>query len=199
MPKGGLLHVHLDATVDPSLLLRISLEHPAIHVRSLIPLTADNLNNPQYLPEFRPLPVSKYGKGLDIASPDYVPNTWVPLKAARQAFSLGVASFDQWVVGALTINPEEAYKTHNTVTKVGMRLLFRNINVNVPCKIWLKFKSVFLVSQVGSGRCAAGLYFSTCVGTYPIYSGLGTVHSRVFSGKRGRWYYVHRNPNQLSG
>ena len=123
MPKGSLLHVHLDATVDASLLLQIALEHPAMHVRSVTPLTTDKLNSPQYLPEFRPLPVLEYNKSFDIASPDYVPNTWIPLKEARQVCSLGVASFDRWVVGALTINPEEAYKTHNTVTKVGIRLL----------------------------------------------------------------------------
>ena len=115
MPKGSLLHVHLDATVDISLLLKIALEYPAIHVRSPTPLAA---TNPQPLPEFRALPVSEYGKRLDIAGPDYVPNTWIPLKEARQACSMGTAAFDKWVVGALTINPEEAYKTHNTVTKV---------------------------------------------------------------------------------
>ena len=118
MPKGSLLHVHLDATVDASFLLQIALEHPAMHVRSTTPLTMDNLNSFECLPEFRPLPVSEYGKSLDIASLDYVPNTWIPLKEARQACSLGVTSFDRWVLGAMTINSEEAYKTHNTVKKV---------------------------------------------------------------------------------
>lgn len=123
MPKGGLLHVHLDATVDVSLLLQFALEHSAIHVRSTAPLTTDKATSLLPLPEFRPLPVSEYGKGFDIASPEYVPNTWIPLKDARQACSLGTAVFDQWVVGAMTIDPEEAYKTHNTVTKVGKSLL----------------------------------------------------------------------------
>jgi adenosine deaminase CECR1 len=115
--------VHLDATVDASLLLQIALEQPALHVRTGSPLTTANLNSLQHLPEFRPLPVSEYGRGLDIASADYVPGTWVPLKEAREAFSLGVLAFDQWVMGSLTINPGEAYNTHNTVTKVGTSLL----------------------------------------------------------------------------
>ncbi|KAF8590054.1 adenosine deaminase-related growth [Ramaria rubella] len=128
MPKGGLLHVHLDATVDTSILLRIALEQPSIHVRAGAPLVTGNFT--QSLPEFRALPPEEYGKSADLASSSYLPDTWVPLKEARQAFSLGTVVFDQWVLGALTINPTEAYKTHNTVTK-----------------IWEKFTSTFLVSQ----------------------------------------------------
>jgi len=115
MPKGGLLHVHLDATVDAEILLRIALEHPEIHVRSPIPFANDLHTRP--LPEFRALPASQFGSAMDIASVNYAGGTWVPLKDARKAFSLGEKAFDDWMIGAITINPTEAYKTHNTVTK----------------------------------------------------------------------------------
>jgi adenosine deaminase CECR1 len=143
MPKGSLLHVHLDATVDVSLLLQLALEYPAIHVRSTAPLTTGQPTGLQYLPEFHPLPVSEYGKSFDIASPDYIPNTWIPLKEARQACSLGTAVFDQWVVGAMTINPEEAYKTHNTVTKVRRSLLIWLTDVDVFMKDLAKVSKHF--------------------------------------------------------
>lgn len=121
MPKGGLLHVHLDATVDVAFLLQLALQQPALHIRTTTPLTPDNITH--HLPEFRPLPVSEYGESADIASSTYAPGAWVPLNDARNAFSLGPQMFDKWILGALTINPMEAYNTHNTVTKVGPRIL----------------------------------------------------------------------------
>ncbi|KAF8511122.1 hypothetical protein BU17DRAFT_54841 [Hysterangium stoloniferum] len=128
MPKGAMLHAHLDATVDVSLVLKIALEHPAIHVRSSTYLSVDEAT--RQLPEFRALPVSEYGTSADIASSTYVPDSWIPFKEARQACSLGIEAFDQWVIQAMTISPTEAYKTHSTVTK-----------------IWQKFTSTFLVSE----------------------------------------------------
>ncbi|KIJ35772.1 hypothetical protein M422DRAFT_34557 [Sphaerobolus stellatus SS14] len=129
MPKGGLLHVHLDATVDTEVLFRIALKHSAIHVRVPGPLAADAAFRP--LPEFWALPVSQFGIAADIASSDYVGGTWIPLREARDRCSLGAEVFDDWVIGSMRVNSTEAYKTHNSATKV-----------------WQKFFSTFVVSKV---------------------------------------------------
>ena len=58
MPKGGLLHAHLDATVNAAVLLKLALQQPAIHIRVLTRLTADNLKI--NLPEFGGLPQAEH-------------------------------------------------------------------------------------------------------------------------------------------
>lgn len=118
MPKGGLLHGHLDAMVDCSFLLKLAFAQPAIHIRTPTLLTATNMTN--VLPEFRGLPSSEFTNSSSLTF-DYVPGTWVNLKQARENFDPalgGPKGFDAWALGVLTINPSEAYGTHNSVLKV---------------------------------------------------------------------------------
>ncbi|RDX47025.1 Metallo-dependent hydrolase [Lentinus brumalis] len=131
MPKGGLLHAHLDATVRADVLLELAMKQPAIHVRAPGKLSAGNFKT--VLPEFRALPQAQWTQIPSITDPSYEPNTWVPIKNARGNFSDalgGPAGFDRWVVGALMIEPAEAYGTHNSTAK-----------------IWKKFQSTFGVSD----------------------------------------------------
>ena len=121
MPKGGLLHAHLDATVDVNFLLNRILEQEALYVRASAPLTTLSFtaNLP---PEFSPFPKSEVKlsatKSLTDTSYD---GGWIPVKVARETFSPelgGPEGFDKWYVASTTINPAEAYGTHKTVDKV---------------------------------------------------------------------------------
>ncbi len=119
MPKGALLHSHLDAMVNAADLLKIALEEPAMHVKVSTRLTASSLAST--LPTFRGLNLSEFSDELSITSSTYVPGTWVQIRRARENFSVafgGPEAFDTWVIGVITINPREAYETHNTVKKV---------------------------------------------------------------------------------
>jgi adenosine deaminase CECR1 len=120
MPKGALLHVHLDATIDAGFLLGLALEQPALHVRVPERITVDNIST--ILPEFKALPKQMWTESAPgLTDGQYVPNKWVPLRTARDNFDAtlgGSEGFDQWVTGVLSINPTEAYNTHNTVDKV---------------------------------------------------------------------------------
>ncbi|KAF7778536.1 hypothetical protein Agabi119p4_2881 [Agaricus bisporus var. burnettii] len=131
MPKGALLHAHTPAVIEPRTLLELALKEPSIHVRVPIRLTPTNLWST--LPIFLPLPVeSRQAIRTSISSSDYIPNTWVHIAKARETFDRalgGPKGFDDWVIGALTVNPSEAYGTYNTVTK-----------------IWKKFQSTFSVA-----------------------------------------------------
>ncbi|KAF5389871.1 hypothetical protein D9757_003578 [Collybiopsis confluens] len=132
MPKGGLLHAHVDATVNVAHLLNLATKYPAIHVRASTALNATNIGS--VLPELRPLPEDLRSSAGLIALTDsnYVPDTWVQFNKAKESFSPqlgGPEGFDRWLTAAMTINPTEAYVTHNTVTK-----------------IWQKFQSTFLVA-----------------------------------------------------
>ena len=120
MPKGALLHAHLDGMVNVRTLLDLAYKQPALHVRAPAALTANNLAGT--LPEFRALGPDALASvtSSTLCDPAYA-GDWVPLVAARDNFDPklgGPRGFDDWVAGALTINPTEAYKTHSTVPKV---------------------------------------------------------------------------------
>ena len=116
MPKGALLHAHLDATVNPEILLKLALQYPALHVRIHEPLNTSNLSI--NLPEMRALPQDQFSQLSSLTNASYLLGSWVPLQKARDSFDLGgQEGFDKWVIGAMTINPAEAYGTHNTVEK----------------------------------------------------------------------------------
>ncbi|KAJ4487708.1 hypothetical protein J3R30DRAFT_3430448 [Lentinula aciculospora] len=131
MPKGGLLHAHLDATVNVSFLLKTALKYPAMHVRASTALNATNIGS--VLPQLSALPLELRTQGqFALTDHNYPADTWVPMLKARESFAIklgGPEGFDRWITAALTINPTEAYVTHNTVTK-----------------IWQKFQSTFIVS-----------------------------------------------------
>lgn len=118
MPKGALLHVHLDATVNAEVLVQLALQHPNIHMRTPERLTAKNMTS--VLPEFRPLPKLE-DSSVSLTTEAYQPGAWVPLSKVKQNFPQdmgGPSGFDQWLVRVMTISPLEAYKTHNTTQKV---------------------------------------------------------------------------------
>lgn len=133
MPKGALLHAHLEATIDAGSLLKAALEHPNVCIRAPQTMNRDNLDST--LPDFAARPVGgDYGSSATITSPDYVPNTYVSAQKVREEWPEalgGPSAFDVWVIRSLTINPSEAYDTHNTTVK-----------------IWEKFKSCFTVIRV---------------------------------------------------
>ena len=122
MPKGALLHAHLDATVDVNFLLRRVLEQDLIYVRASAPLSTLS-PTANVLPEFSPFPKSEVKLSVvqNLTDPSY-DGGWVPVKVARESFSLelgGPEGFDKWYVASTTINPAEADGTYKTVTKVG--------------------------------------------------------------------------------
>ncbi|PPQ99222.1 hypothetical protein CVT24_009241 [Panaeolus cyanescens] len=151
MPKGALLHSHLDATVNTKVLLSLAYKEPAIHVRiPSVPITPPNApvvektetwtypicpaSLTRTLPEFCPLTLAAASlvTKTSLTSEDYKLGEWVPINTARDNFSPelgGPEGFDKWVIDSMMISPVEAYETHKTVTL-----------------IWQKFASVFQVS-----------------------------------------------------
>jgi adenosine deaminase CECR1 len=120
MPKGGLLHAHLDAMVNARTLLELAVKQPAMHVR--VPTPLNKLSLASTLPQFSALTAEEKDKASSqsLTEPSYQAGSWVSLAKARQNFDPalgGPEGFDRWVFAALTISPNEAYKTHNTVPK----------------------------------------------------------------------------------
>ena len=149
MPKGALLHAHLDATVNPEILLNLALQYPVFHVRvNHEPLSISNLST--NLPEFRALPPDFVSDFSSLTEASYPLGSWVQLAKARDSFAFGgQEGFDKWVIGALTINPAEAYGTHNTVKKVCLSAVGSNISfLTINKQIWAKFTTTFITSTV---------------------------------------------------
>jgi adenosine deaminase CECR1 len=119
MPKGALLHVHLDLTVSGSTLLALALQYPSIHIRSSARITPASIKSVDI--EFRPLPPSFVPQCISLCLPTYKPNEWVPLRRAREQFDAalgGTQGFDRWIASRLTLNPSDAYITHNDNIRV---------------------------------------------------------------------------------
>ncbi|KAI0709750.1 Metallo-dependent hydrolase [Earliella scabrosa] len=155
MPKGGLLHAHLGATVRADVLLRLALKHKAMHVRTPGSLSTDNLKT--LLPQFCALPIHERTEIASLTEAQYVPDTWVPIQNARNNFSEalgGPDGFDRWVISSLMINPSEAYGTHNTTSKIWQKFqstmsVSGDIIAYLP--VWKEYVREFLLSSVEDG------------------------------------------------
>ncbi|KAH7337223.1 hypothetical protein B0J17DRAFT_666763 [Rhizoctonia solani] len=130
LPKGGLLHGHMDAMCDAKFLYQTALEFPQMHIRVGSVITPSSTLP---LPQFKPLAADlclQYTNAPSPTSSQYVPGSWVPLHKARNEFAYGgPEAFDTWVIGTMMINPKEAYVDYNT-----------------SVKIWEKFGSTFRVA-----------------------------------------------------
>ncbi|KAG8905213.1 hypothetical protein FRB99_000482 [Tulasnella sp. 403] len=150
LPKGALLHAHMDAMCDARFLLDRALEQPQMHVRAQSVITSESIRS--MLPEFSALPLNyQETSPHNLTDPLYKAESWVPLQVARQTFPAelgGIEGFDKWVLGTLRIDPNEAYVQYNTSKKVGaMGFIPRAvINGNTVQQIWKKFQSTFGVA-----------------------------------------------------
>ncbi|KAB5589125.1 hypothetical protein CTheo_7441 [Ceratobasidium theobromae] len=132
MPKGGLLHAHMDAMCDASYLLKSALEYPNMHIRTTSVL---NSSAPFPLPTFKPLTrdeANQYSNNTLPTSQSYVPGSWVAAHRVRDEFPNelgGPEGFDKWIINSLTISAQDSYVEYNT-----------------SAKIWEKFSSTFVVA-----------------------------------------------------
>jgi adenosine deaminase CECR1 len=119
MPKGALLHVHLDLTVNGNTLLALALQQTSIHICASARVTPGSIKSVEI--EFRPLPSSFVPQCISLCLPTYKAGEWIPLRRAREQFDAGLGGtqgFDRWVASCLTINPSDAYVTHNNNIRV---------------------------------------------------------------------------------
>lgn len=119
MPKGALLHAHLDLTVGAGTLLDIALRHPAIHISSPELITSANMASIR--PNLRPIPTNTITSVTSLTDSAYHPDAWVPLAMARERFDAalgGPGGFDRWLISKMSINPSDAYITHNNNIRV---------------------------------------------------------------------------------
>lgn len=196
MPKGALLHVHLELTVDAHSLLRLALPHRSIHIRSPEVITSVNLSS--VVPEIKPLDPDFKAEVFSLTDPTYIPASWAPLHCARELFNKdlgGSRGFDKWVTNHMVINASTAYVTHNNNKRVWYTVCFALLdderNSHRVDQIWNKFRSSAHLYMV---------YFSLNITfcctlkmvseSRLLYTHMGTIYPTVFRRYHCRWRNV---------
>lgn len=128
MPKGALLHAHMDAMVDFDFLLSTMMDTPGMHIMADMPLTS-----PQALTT---CPVAFRFRKNDMTdgnlwSPDYRPGTLVRVTKAAETFpDGGREGFFKWMYSRCTISRTDAIAQHHGVDEIWVKFYrcFRFVN-----------------------------------------------------------------------
>ena len=130
MPKGCLLHAHLDAMVDFDFLLGVIMKEPGMHIRApsgpLVGAEALACSAIEfiYLKE-------EQGNGAEIWSSDYVDGSPIRLTKAADAFPHGGREdFLRWLKSRCTLSTMDAVEQHHGIDAV-----------------WAKFVRCFMVTN----------------------------------------------------
>ena len=126
MPKGALLHAHLDAMVDFGFIFDELFKCPGMHISSDRPLVdKDALENAAVNFRFR----TKTSSQNSIWDSSYTPESFASLtKAADEFPSGGKAGFLAWLKGRCTLSVEDSHEQHHGIDA-----------------IWKKFTKCFIV------------------------------------------------------
>ncbi|TGZ85472.1 Metallo-dependent hydrolase [Ascodesmis nigricans] len=126
LPKGALLHAHLEAMVDMGWLLDRALETEGICIFAPAPLDSPTALATVIFEFSSPTTIPK--DAANIWTSAYVPNTPIPLRTAVQTFRHAHhTSFQEWFLSRTTITPAESLLQHEGVTE-----------------IWRKFQTIFI-------------------------------------------------------
>lgn len=133
MPKGALLHAHLDAMVDIGWLIDQALAEKGLCLVAQEGLSSKEMRTTgvpvvQYFPEDQVKKLSQKGDGGNIWSERYVGGTPVPLREAQRMFPDDETTFKKWVISRCTVTAEESLLHHHGLDAV-----------------WRKFQSCFTV------------------------------------------------------
>lgn len=109
MPKGALLHAHLDAMFDVNWLVDELLNEPGLCILSDVPL-ADELSC-----EEGALSIRFHDSAGDgnIWNTDYTPMTPVSVRQAAKSFPGGTEEFKRWLIFRCTISKEQSLDHHH--------------------------------------------------------------------------------------
>ena len=120
MPKGSLLHAHLDAMFDVDFLIDQVFATPGIHIVAPKPLatTTDHEEAP-FSFQYSSRPISESESVPAIWSTSYKPSTLIDIHKAASSFpNGGEAGFREWLWKRCVIQPEHSYYHHHGVDAI---------------------------------------------------------------------------------
>lgn len=118
MPKGSLLHAHMDAMFDIDFLIDQAFSTPGIHMSASQPLlTPEDYEVAPVTFQFSSQETSK--DQPTIWSTGYGPSTLIPIHQAASSFPKGgEAGFREWLKSRCMIMPEHSYHHHHGVDAI---------------------------------------------------------------------------------
>lgn len=126
MPKGALLHAHMDAMIDSDFLVDQVLSTEGMAIQASEALSSAEARKQAHV-------TFQYSKSLEstedsIWDDDYTPGRLVAAVAAADSFPGGKEGFKAWIVSRSTITPQESLNHHHGINQ-----------------IWKKFGSCFMI------------------------------------------------------
>ena len=128
MPKGALLHAHLDAMIDTDWLIDQALLEKGLYIQASEPLSDKEKRHDAALQiRYRSdADMSKVKKTASIWTKSYEPGTPVPLREAQMSFPDHDLTFKKWMVSRSVISADQSLAHHEGLNA-----------------IWRKFQSCF--------------------------------------------------------
>ena len=136
MPKGALLHAHMDAMFDVEELVEDNLREKGICMLADEPLTYERRKEAEgrtVPPSFRLRYYSDAelakggGKGMSIWKAEYVAGTPIPIRDAQRTFPDDDTTFKKWLISRCRLGIEESLQTH-----LGLEAVWRRFQSCFP-------------------------------------------------------------------
>lgn len=120
MPKGSLLHAHMDAMFDIDYLIDLAFSTPGIHMASAKPLiTPKDYETVPITFQFSSRPIAESESAASIWSEAYEPSSLIPIHKTASSFPKGEeAGFREWLKSRCVIMPEHSYHHHHGVDAI---------------------------------------------------------------------------------
>ncbi|KAL2002792.1 hypothetical protein VTN02DRAFT_5894 [Thermoascus thermophilus] len=120
MPKGALLHTHMEAMFNLDYLIDVALSTPGIHMTAPQPLvTEKELETAPLSFQYSSTPPAESEHRPSIWTAKYEPDTLIHIQKAASTFPRGgEAGFRTWLKGRCMIHPEHSYNHQHGVDAI---------------------------------------------------------------------------------
>ena len=126
MPKGSLLHAHLNAMVSTDVIINAVLDTNGMAISASHDVS-DHISRRNATISFTYINTPFSSSLPSIHSIEYVPNTWIPISEALETFPGGREGFVAFIKSKMTISPEESYR-HD----LGLDAIWRKFQRSFP-------------------------------------------------------------------
>ncbi|OKL60832.1 hypothetical protein UA08_03751 [Talaromyces atroroseus] len=120
MPKGALLHAHMDAMFDLDFLIDQSLQTPGMHISAPAPLLSDDdFDKAPFTFQYSNKPLEASDNLEPVWSKGYKPSSLINVQKSVDTYPRGgQEGFRKWLKSRMMITPEHSYYHHHGVDAI---------------------------------------------------------------------------------